>query len=277
MRLRASALARQQLSFVKLANLFESRAQARNRALISPFNSRIRLGQVHANGRAYVLEPLDRRQSAFGFVVKGKPLKFSDGELIRKGRTLIPGELDLCNFVNRNGLNALARQFVARVQDVYDSQGVSVSSKHIELMLSQMIRYAEVSARAGSGFGLGQRTLWALVVKVNNKLSATSFKFVKARRLLLGVSRICATQRSLLSAMAYQGSTSLLVKAAIARTLFKLSSIKERVMLGALAPVGTGVYRNMLQARVSVGCVNSSAAGASKKSNSALKTALKLS
>ncbi|ATW05911.1 DNA-directed RNA polymerase subunit beta' [Candidatus Hodgkinia cicadicola] len=245
-RVRSGAQTCQQLSFAKLSNLFENRVRAHSRTLVSPFGGRIRIGQVRNNSRVYVLEPLNRRQQAFAFVVKGKPLNVSNGEFVQKGKTLIPGELDLCSFVSRNGLNALARQFVARVQDIYDSQGVSISSKHIEIMLAQMTRYAEVTAHGDSNFSLGQRALCASVVKVNNELIANGLKLVKARRLLLGVSRICASQQSLLSAMAYQGSTNLLIRASIARTLFKLPSIKERVMLGALSPVGTGVYRNMV-------------------------------
>lgn len=246
MRVRSAAPAHQQLSFAKLSNLFEGRARTRTRALISPFSSRIRVGQTHNNGKVYVLEPLNRQRQAFAFVVKGKPLNISNGEFVQKGKTLIPGELDLHSFVSRNGLNALARQFVTRVQDIYDSQGVSISSKHIEIILAQMTKYAEVTARGDSNFSLGQRALCASVVKVNNELISKGLKFVKARRLLLGISRICVSQRSLLSAMAYQGSTSLLVRASIARTLFKLPSIKERVMLGALTPVGTGIYRNVV-------------------------------
>ncbi len=246
MRMRSSAQARQQLSFAKLSNLFENRARERSRSLISPFGGRIRIGQTRNNAKVYVLEPLNRQRQAFAFVVKGKPLNISNGEFVQKGKTLIPGELDLCSFVSRNGLSALTRQFVARVQDIYDSQGVSVSSKHIEVMLAQMTRYAEITAPGDSSFSLGQRALCASVVKVNNRLIANGLKLVNARRLLLGISRICASQRSLLSAMAYQGSTSLLIRASIARTLFKLPSIKERVMLGALVPVGTGSYRDMV-------------------------------
>ncbi len=246
MRMRSGAQTHQQLSFARLSNLFENRARARSRTLVSPFSSRIRIGQTRNNSKVYVLEPLNRQRRAFAFVVKGKPLNVSNGEFVQRGKTLIPGELDLCNFVSRNGLNALTRQFVTRVQDIYDSQGVSISSKHIEIILAQMTRYSEITARGDSNFSLGQRALCTSVVKVNNQLIANGLKTVKARRLLLGISRICASQRSLLSAMAYQGSTSLLVRASIARTLFKLPSIKERVMLGALAPVGTGIYRNMV-------------------------------
>ncbi len=246
MRTHSGAQTHQQLSFAKLSNLFENRVRTRSRTLVSPFNSRIRIGQARNNSKVYVLEPLNRRMQAFAFVVKGKPLNVSNGEFVQKGKTLIPGELDLHNFVSRNGLNALTRQFVMRVQDIYDSQGVSISSKHIEIMLAQMTRYAEITARGDSNFSLGQRALCTSVVKVNNELIANNLKIVKAHRLLLGISRICASQRSLLSAMAYQGSTSLLVRASIARTLFKLPSIKERVMLGALTPVGTGIYRNMV-------------------------------
>ncbi|AUG34228.1 DNA-directed RNA polymerase subunit beta' [Candidatus Hodgkinia cicadicola] len=245
MRTRSGAQTHQQLSFAKLSNLFENRVRARSRTLISPFSSRIRIGQTRNNTKVYVLEPLNRQRQAFAFVVKGKPLNVSDGEFVQKGKTLIPGELDLHKFVSRNGLNALTRQFVTRVQDIYDSQGVSISSKHIEIILAQMTRYAEITARGDSNFSLGQRALCASVAKVNSELIANNLKIVKARRLLLGISRICASQRSLLSAMAYQGSTGLLVKASIARTLFKLPSIKERVMLGALTPVGTGIYRHM--------------------------------
>ncbi len=245
----SGAQAHQQLSFAKLSNLFENRVRTRSRTLISPFNSRVRIGQTRNNSRVYVLAPLNRRRRAFVFVVKGRPLNVSNGEFVQKGKTLIPGELDLHKFVSRNGLNVLTRQFVMRVQEIYDSQGVSISGKHIEIILAQMVRHAEITARGSSNFSLGQRALCTSVVKVNNELSAAGLKLVKARRLLLGVSRICTSQRSLLSAMAYQGSTSLLVRASIARTLFKLPSIKERVMLGALTPVGTGIYRNMVLPR----------------------------
>ncbi|XXM93263.1 MAG: DNA-directed RNA polymerase subunit beta' [Candidatus Hodgkinia cicadicola] len=241
----AHASAHQQLSFVKLASMFESKVHARARALISPFSGRIRLGQTHDKTRAYVLEPLMRRCRPLAFVVKGEPIKVLNGELVRKGKVLIPGELDLHKFVNQNGLNALVRQFVARVQKIYDSQGVSVSSKHIEVILTQMTKYSVVIARGNSEFSSGARLHWTSVIGANHKLVDAGLKFIKAQRMLLGISRICATQRSLLSAMAYQGSTSLLVKSIIARSKFKLPSVKERVMLGALAPVGTGIYRNV--------------------------------
>ncbi len=64
--------------------------------------------------------------------------------------------------------------------------------------------------------------------------------------MLLGISNICSKQKSLLSAIAYQDVVKLLAKAAISHASYKMSSIKERIMLGALTPVGTGFYKHML-------------------------------
>ncbi|ATY93556.1 DNA-directed RNA polymerase subunit beta' [Candidatus Hodgkinia cicadicola] len=246
MRVRADARAPQlQLNFVKLASLFESRTHARNRMLIAPFNCRLRLGQVIGGNRFYALQPLIRGRQPLFFFVRGKLLKIADNELIRRGKVLIPGELDLYKFVNQNNLNALTRYFVARIQEIYDSQGVNISSKHIEVVLSQMTRYAKIVSPGDSSFKLHQRVLWTSIIDINRKLAAARFEIIRAKRLIVGITRLCSTQQSLLSAMAYQGSMSLLIKAAISRARFDLPSIKERVMFGALAPVGTGIYRNI--------------------------------
>ncbi|XXN13735.1 MAG: DNA-directed RNA polymerase subunit beta' [Candidatus Hodgkinia cicadicola] len=238
---------KQQLSFVKLANLFENRVHTRARALVSPFSGRIRIGEVNSNDSTYtyVLDPLTTARKPLAFVVKGKPLNISANTLVRKGKMLIPGEVDLQKLAAQSGLSALVRCFVASVQKVYDSQGVSINSKHIEVVLSQMIKSARVISGGNSEFRRGQHVDWATVIEINRKFTDLGFELVRARRLILGVSRVCATQCSLLSAMAYQGSVGLLVKAAISSTRFRLLSIKERVMLGALAPIGTGAYRNV--------------------------------
>ncbi|XXM90089.1 DNA-directed RNA polymerase subunit beta' [Candidatus Hodgkinia cicadicola] len=233
-----------QLSFVKLSNLFESRAHVRSRALIVPFNSRVKLGQASAKSEVYVLEPIAQRRLPLVFTIKGRSLGLVNNKTLSRGKTLISGELDLHNFVKHSSLSHFARYFTAKVQEIYDSQGVNINNKHIELILSQMMKHALIVSRGDSEFERGRRVNWALVAKSNRELALIGARPAKAKRLLFGVSEVCASQRSLLSAMAYQGSVSLLVKASISSAQFKLPSIKERVMLGALAPIGTGMYCN---------------------------------
>ncbi|XXN19698.1 MAG: hypothetical protein AAJB65_00570 [Candidatus Hodgkinia cicadicola] len=240
--LKQASARRRQLSFVKLASLFESRVDTRNRTLIAPFNCRLKLGQIVNGSRFYALQPLVRNRRPLFFRVTGEPLKIMNNELVRKGRVLIPGELDLYKFVNQNDLGYLVRYFVARIQEIYENQGVNISSKHIEVILSQMTRYARVVLPGDSKFKRRQRVPWTLIININRELSVKRLEIIQAKRLMLGITNLCSTQQSLLSAMAYQGSTSLLIKAAISRTRFKLSSIRERVMLGGLASVGTGIY-----------------------------------
>ncbi len=233
-------------SLSKLASLFENNPDSSALALISPVRGRIKLGQVGKRTSAFVIEPLARTQAPIMYATSSGPLALADNQLVDRGAVLIPGEVELVEFVSRHGLNDLVCYFTGKVQEVYENQGVNLNSKHIEVVMAQMTKFVEIASAGDSKFKLRQHTFWHRVTDVNVKLKSAGLRLVKAQRMLLGVSQLCSKQKSLLSAIAYQGVVKLLTKAAISCASYKTRSIKEHIMLGALAPVGTGFYKHML-------------------------------
>ncbi|WGS83603.1 MAG: DNA-directed RNA polymerase subunit beta' [Candidatus Hodgkinia cicadicola] len=233
-------------SLSKLANLFENNPDKSALALISPVRGKIRLGEAGNGVSAFAIEPLVRSQAPIMYTTSSGSLALTDNQLVNRGAVLIPGEVELVEFVSRHGMNDLVCYFTDKVQEIYENQGVNLNSKHVEVVIAQMTKFVEITSAGDSKFKLNQHTFWHRVTNANIKLKSAGLRLVKAQRMLLGISNICSKQKSLLSAIAYQDVVKLLAKAAISHASYKMSSIKERIMLGALTPVGTGFYKHML-------------------------------
>ncbi|XXM93709.1 DNA-directed RNA polymerase subunit beta' [Candidatus Hodgkinia cicadicola] len=233
-------------SLSKLASLFENNPDRSALALISPVRGKIRLGEAGNGFNVFAIEPLARSQAPIIYTTSSDALALTDNQLVERGAVLIPGEVELVDFVSRHGLNDLVCYFTDKVQEIYENQGVNLNSKHIEVVIAQMTKFVEITSAGDSKFKLRQHTFWHRVTNVNIKLKSSSLRLVKAQRMLLGISRLCSNQKSLMSAIAYQDVVKLLTKAALSCASYKMSSIKEHIMLGALTPVGTGFYKHML-------------------------------
>jgi hypothetical protein len=122
------------------------------------------------------------------------------------------------------------------VQRVYKSQGVTISDKHLEVIVKQMTSKVRITDGAQTGFFPGEVVDLCFVEKLNQNL----IKKITYEPLILGITKASLEVDSFLSAASFQQTTRVLSKAAIYRKKDFLKGLKENVILGNLIPAGTG-------------------------------------
>jgi hypothetical protein len=124
------------------------------------------------------------------------------------------------------------------VQRVYRSQGVSITDKHLEIIVRQMTTKVQILHGAQTGFFPGELVNLDFVERLNK------FLMVKIRYepVLLGITRASLEVESFLSASSFQQTTKILSLAAISQKKDFLKGLKENLFVGNLIPAGTGYF-----------------------------------
>jgi DNA-directed RNA polymerase subunit beta' len=126
------------------------------------------------------------------------------------------------------------------VQSVYESQGVTIADKHLEVIIKQMTTKVLITHEGDTP--LLPREVIDLyhiqyindIVNQNNKQTAFYVP------LLLGITKAALNNPSFISAASFQETTRVLTKAAIEGRVDWLRGLKENIIIGHLIPAGTG-------------------------------------
>ncbi len=131
--------------FERLSKLLDNGIAEDNEAIICNTNSILRYGTNGRGNGTFVIDPM--RLNEWPLVISGVNVEtFVDAnKMMQRGRIVIPGEIDLLNYVEVYGLNRFNNYFVDTVQEIYNEQGVNVNSKHIEMVLRQMTNIVNIS------------------------------------------------------------------------------------------------------------------------------------
>ena len=145
------------------------------------------------------------------------------------------------------GVDALANYIVNEIQEVYRLQGVKINDKHIEVIVRQMLRKAEIVHEGDSTYIRGEQVEYVQVLEANEKLRAEDKAPVEVERMLLGITKASLATESFISAASFQETTRVLTEAAMQGKRDPLVGLKENVIIGKLIPAGTGLsnYRNV--------------------------------
>jgi hypothetical protein len=139
------------------------------------------------------------------------------------------------------GEKALYEYIVEEVQMVYRRQGVNISDKHIEIVVSQMMRQVKVVDSGDSKFIDADLVSKKKFNVENEKVLRLGGEPAIAEPLLIGITRAAVGADSIISAASFQDTTKVLTSASIAGTVDTLEDLKENVVIGRLIPVGTGM------------------------------------
>jgi len=169
------------------------------------------------------------------------------------------------------------------VQNVYRAQGVTINDKHIELILSQMLRKVRVEHPGDTPFlphevvdkvefrranneaakmvrisdagdtdlKVGEMVSKDEIREANAKAEISGGEPAKAKKarpatgrtLLLGITKASLQSESFLSGASFQETTKVLTEASLRGAEDGLIGLKENVLLGHLIPAGTGFRR----------------------------------
>ena len=142
-----------------------------------------------------------------------------------------------------SGLKAAQHYLVSQVVGVYKSQGVDINSKHIEVMVRQMMRKVRIEESGDTTMLPGEYIDVAEFEEQNAEIIEAGKEPAEGRPILLGITKASLATDSFLSAASFQETTRVLTDAAIKGKVDPLLGLKENVIIGKLIPAGTGMGR----------------------------------
>ena len=136
------------------------------------------------------------------------------------------------------GLKAAQIYLLNEVQQVYESQGIGIHDKHLEVMVKEMSDKIKIEDPGDTTFLYGQTVTAAVFHAANNKAKANNNgKPAIGKKVLLGLINSALTTGSWLSAASFQQTTSVLTEASLLAEVDGLIGLKENVIIGRLIPV----------------------------------------
>jgi DNA-directed RNA polymerase subunit beta' len=139
------------------------------------------------------------------------------------------------------------------VQSVYQSQGVTINDKHLEVIIKQMTTKVLITHEGNTPL-LRREVIDLYHIKYINEIIYTQGKQSACYvPLLLGITKAALNNPSFISAASFQETTRVLTKAAIEGRIDWLRGLKENIIIGHLIPAGTGSqnYRNCFKKKSS--------------------------
>ena len=163
-------------------------------------------------------------------------LMVRDSDKINAGDPLTSGPLNPHDILRIRGKEALQSYIVDQVQAVYQSQGVTIHDKHIEIILRQMLRRVQVTEPGDTELIPGEVADKFAFQEQVAKVLAEGGEPATAEQVLLGVTRASLRTDSFLSAASFQETTRVLTEAAVKGQQDYLLGLKENVIIGRLIP-----------------------------------------
>jgi DNA-directed RNA polymerase subunit beta' len=223
----------------RVADLFEAR-KPKESAILAEVSGTVGFGKDTKGKQRVIITGTDGEQHE-ELIPKWRHVTVFEGEHVEKGETLVDGEPNAHDILRLLGTSAMAEYLVKEIQDVYRLQGVKINDKHIEVILRQMLRKAEITDAGESRFLRGEQLERSRVLEENEKLVRNDKEPAAWVPLLLGITKASLATESFISAASFQETTRVLTEAAVRGSKDSLRGLKENVIVGRLIPAGTGL------------------------------------
>jgi len=262
----------------RVTEIFEAR-KPRDPAAMAEISGTVELKTDKRRGKMTIIVRNESGMEKEHHVPRDRHLNFHTGDHVEAGDALTDGPLVPHDILRIKGEEALQRYLLREVQNVYRAQSVTINDKHIEIILSQMMKKVEIEnvgdgpflpgevvdkfefRRANAELSKSLKITDAgdtdlkvgsvypkeVVEAANEKaemLGGNPAKGKKARpatanTLLLGITKASLQSESFISAASFQETTKVLTEASLAGKVDNLHGLKENVILGHLIPAGT--------------------------------------
>jgi DNA-directed RNA polymerase subunit beta' len=262
----------------RVTEIFEAR-KPKDPAVLAEISGTVELRNDRRRGKMTIIIRNETGMEKEHHVPQDKELQVHAGDYVEAGDPLIRGPLIPHDILRIKGEESLHQYMLNEVQNVYRSQGVKINDKHIETILSQMLRKVKVEDPGDSKFLPGEvvdkfrfrqhNDQLATSVRIekpgdsalkegdiigrqefrdaNEALEAAGKEPAKGKKpkpargktLLLGITKASLQSESFISAASFQETTKVLTEASLAGAVDTLVGLKENVILGHLIPAGT--------------------------------------
>ena len=160
----------------------------------------------------------------------------SEGDPVKAGDPLTSGPKSPQQILVIQGINNVQEYLIEEVQNVYLSQGVSINDKHIEVIVSQMLRKVRITSQGDTDYIPGELVVINDFGSKNEEIMAEGGEPATASPVLLGITRASLNMDSFLAAASFQETTRVLTEAATNGQVDELRGLKENVIIGRLIP-----------------------------------------
>ncbi|MBC5795810.1 DNA-directed RNA polymerase subunit beta' [Sphaerospermopsis sp. LEGE 00249] len=205
---------------------------------------------------AYAIKVLEAGGSVTDYPLgPGQNLIVPDGVHVEAGQPLTDGPSNpheileiFFSLGSEEGIYACASHALQKVQSflvnevqmVYQSQGIDIADKHIEVIVRQMTNKVRIDDGGDTTMLPGELVELRQVEQVNEAMSITGGARAQYTPVLLGITKASLNTDSFISAASFQETTRVLTEAAIEGKSDWLRGLKENVIIGRLIPAGTG-------------------------------------
>ncbi|MFF6993838.1 DNA-directed RNA polymerase subunit beta' [Streptomyces sp. NPDC008313] len=229
----------------RVVELFEARTP-KGVAPISEASGRVRIEETEKTKKIVVTPDDGSDETAFP-ISKRARLLVGEGDHVEVGQKLTVGATNPHDVLRILGQRAVQVHLVGEVQKVYNSQGVSIHDKHIEIIIRQMLRRVTIIESGDAELLPGELVERSKFETENRRVVQEGGHPASGRPQLMGITKASLATESWLSAASFQETTRVLTDAAINAKSDSLIGLKENVIIGKLIPAGTGLsrYRNI--------------------------------
>jgi len=263
----------------RVTEIFEAR-KPKDPAIMAEIDGKVELLGEKRRGKRTIRITNESGIEREHLITHGKHLRVHKDDYVRAGEALVDGPLVPHDILRISGEEAVQQYLVREIQNVYRSQRVDIDDKHIEIIVSQMLRKVKIETvgdtsllpgsvmdkfefravndnvtkcvriteKGDSEYAEGTIVPKDVLEQMNAQIEAlggTPAKGVKpkpatASTQLLGITKASVQSSSFISAASFQETTKVLTEAALAGKIDRLVGLKENVILGHLIPAGTG-------------------------------------
>jgi DNA-directed RNA polymerase subunit beta' len=263
----------------RVTEIFEAR-KPKDPAIMAEIDGKVELLGEKRRGKRTIVVRNESGIESEHLVTQGKYLRVHAGDIVKAGEALVDGPLVPHDILRISGEEAVQQYLVREIQNVYRSQRVDIDDKHIEIIVSQMLRKVKIETvgdtsllpgsvldkfefrqandrladclkitdKGDSEFAVGSIVPKDALQQANAQIETlggaaakgTKPKSATASTQLLGITKASVQSSSFISAASFQETTKVLTEAALAGKVDNLVGLKENVILGHLIPAGTG-------------------------------------
>jgi len=230
----------------RVAELFEAR-RPKEAAEMAKIDGVVSMAGTLRGKKRLIVTDEESGEEEEHLIPHGKHIIVQPGDVVRKGQHLTEGAADPHEILDILGPSAVQEYLLSEIQKVYRLQGVNINDKHIELIISQMLRKVRITEPGDGDFFWGEQVDRETFLRENERLVEAGGQPAEGEPILLGITKASVETESFISAASFQETTRVLTEAATLGKIDHLEGFKENVIMGHLIPAGTGLpkYRRL--------------------------------
>ncbi len=154
----------------RVTEVFEAR-KPKDPAAMAEIGGRVELRSDKRKGKMTITIRGESGMEKEHHVPRDRHLNVHTGDFVEAGDALTDGPLVPHDILRIKGEESLQRYLIGEIQNVYRSQNVNINDKHIEIIISQMMRKVEIDTVGDSTFLPGEVVDKFVFRKENDRLA----------------------------------------------------------------------------------------------------------